>query len=364
MYMLGIAYLRINRFGKDTDEISKKLLKEAFNLGSPYAGEYLAYIMINEFKEGKVIDNNALIEYIEFGIDNNIITCIFQYGYIYEKGIGVDKDNEKAYNYYIVAAQQGYLKAIIKLGDWYKYGKFVNKDINYAIGWYEQAAEAKDIEAIENLIEIYEIGIGNRKNEVKAVYYVLKLIELDAIRGKVKLAEYCYNGIGIEKDSSRGWEIIEEIRELDVGTANNTIGKIAEKGYINLSESEIIEVYKQGIEQGNSECYGGLAQYLYNNNLYELEQYKLLFSIAIEGKNLGVDECKYIILKKALIENMKEDAIQINEYRIIDKLIKMFKKGIYYILKDLKIWYEVRKPEDKIAYNKLIEEAEYFKVNL
>ncbi len=364
MYMLGIAYLRLNRFGKDTNEISKSLLREAFQLESPYAAEYLAYIIIDEAKEGTPIDSEELIGYIEFGIENNIKSSIFQYGYIYEKGIGVDKDNEKAYSYYNVAAQQGVIRAMLKLGDWFKIGKFVNRDISYAIKWYEEAAVLGDITAIENLIEIYERGIGDRKNELKAVYYVLKLIELDTIKGKLKLAEYCYNGVGIEKDINKGWEIIEEIRDIDKGIGNNIIGRFAEYGYIDMLPNEIIEVYKQGIELGNLECYGCLAEYLYNNKFYDTDEYKALFNIAMEGKELGVDKCNYVILKNKLDESMKEATIQVEEYNIIDQLKKLVKKGFYEAIKELMKWYEVRKPEDKMSYNRLIEDAEYFKIDI
>ena len=50
MYVLAVAYYRLNKFGDKTSDIVKALLKEAYELGSPYAGDYLACIMINEIK--------------------------------------------------------------------------------------------------------------------------------------------------------------------------------------------------------------------------------------------------------------------------------------------------------------------------
>ena len=133
MYMLAIAYLRTNKFGDETEKKSKELLFEAFELGSPYAAEYLGYITINEATEGKKIDEDKLLEYIEYGIKNNISACIFQYGYIYEYGIAVDVNYEKAFGYYKSAEDKRCIKAMLKLADWYKFGRYLEQNIDYAI---------------------------------------------------------------------------------------------------------------------------------------------------------------------------------------------------------------------------------------
>ena len=108
-------------------------MKEAYELGSPYAADYLACIMLNELKEGKDINKNELVIYIKFGVENELKESIFKYGYIYEKGIGIEQNYEKAYYYYTLAAETKYIKAMIKLGDWYKIGIFLNRNIDLAI---------------------------------------------------------------------------------------------------------------------------------------------------------------------------------------------------------------------------------------
>ena len=362
MYVLAVAYYRLNKFGDKTSDIAKALLKEAYELGSPYAADYLACIMLNELKEGKNINKNELVIYIKFGVENELKESIFKYGYIYEKGIGIEQDYEKSYYYYTLAAETKYVKAMIKLGDWYKIGIFLNRNIDLAIKWYERAAKEDDIESIEKLIEIYENGIGGRRSDIKAIYYVFKLIDLDAIKGKEKLVYYCFKGIGIEENKEKGYELLEEIKEIDVGTAKYIKGYLGEKGLIDIDNDEIIKLYREGIELGNLECYGQLAIYLYNSGLNKNNKYKEAFEVAMEGKNLGINKCKYIFLKDKLKETQNSSIVTVEELIIIKKLGKLINSGFYEVINDLIEWYNNRKPQDKRIYYELKEEAIYYNI--
>ena len=364
MYVLAVAYLRLNKFGEKTTEIVKRLLKEAYRLNSPYAADYLASIMINELSEKKDINRSELVEYIKFGVEYELKESIFKFGYIYEKGIGVMQDYEKAYQYYNLAAEKNCIKAMNKLGDWYKKGIFLSRNINLAIKWYEKSANKNDIDGVENLIQIYEKGIGNKRNDIKAIYYVFKLIDLDVLKGKERLIYYCYKGIGIEENKERGNELINEIEEIDKGTANFIKANLGENNLINMSKDEIINLYKDGIELGNLNCYGNLAVFLYENDLYDSDKYKELFNIAMQGEHLGVKKCEYIYLKKKLKEFEISSIVTVEELIIIKKLTKLLNNGVYKVIDELIKWYSKRRPEEKTEYYKLMEDKIYYNLNI
>ena len=284
----------------------------------------------------------------------------FYVGYIYEKGIGVMQDYEKAYQYYNLAAEKNCIKAMNKLGDWYKKGIFLSRNINLAIKWYEKAANKNDIDGVENLIQIYEKGIGNKKNDIKAIYYVFKLIDLDVLKGKERLIYYCYKGIGIEENKERGNELINEIEEIDKGTANFIKANLGENNLINMSKDEIINLYKDGIDLGNLNCYGNLAVFLYENDLYDSDKYKELFNIAMQGEHLGVKKCEYIYLKKKLKEFEISSIVTVEELIIIKKLTKLLNNGVYKVIDELIKWYSKRRPEEKTEYYKLMEDKIYY----
>lgn len=362
MYVLAVAYLRTNKFGEKTTETAKSLLKNAFELKSPYAAESLASLMINELGEGKQIDTAELIKYIKFGAENGLENAIFQYGYIYEKGIGVNTDLETAYYYYNIAAEKNSINAMLKIADWYKRGIYFKYNIDLAITWYEKAAEKGDLDATESLIEIYEKGFGDRQSDLKAIFYVFKLCDLDMIKGKEKLAYYCFKGIGIEENEEKGNELIKEVEELDKGSADYLRAKLAREDFIEMSQDEIIRLYEDGIEHGNLKCYGELAVYLYNNDLYDKEKYVDKFSLAMEGKDLGSYKCSYIYLMQKLKETQKSSIVTVEELIIVKKIKLLINKGIYEGINDLITWYKTRKVEDKQGYYELMQQAYYYKI--
>ncbi len=65
----------------------------------------------------------------------------------YDDGNGVSKDVFKAFTWYYLAAQQGDAGAQVAIGDYYYYGEEIPKDIKKAYGWYNLAANLGDKEA-------------------------------------------------------------------------------------------------------------------------------------------------------------------------------------------------------------------------
>ena len=118
----------------------------------------------------------------------------------------------------------------------------------------------------------------------------------------------------------------------------------------------------EGIELGNLECYGQLASYLYNNNLNKNDKYKEAFEIAMEGKSLGINKCKYIFLRDKLNEIQNSSIVTIDELIIIKKLSQIINNGFYEAINDLIEWYNNRKPQDKRIYYELKEEAIYYNI--
>ena len=261
-----------------------------------------------------------------------------------------------------MVAENKYVKAMNKLGDWYKLGIFLGRNIDLAIKWYEKSAKEDDVEAIEKLIEIYEEGIGGRKSDIKAIYYVFKLIDLDALKGKKKIVYYCFKGIGIEENKDKGYELLKEIEEIDLGTAKYIKAYLGENELIDINKEKIINLYREGIDLGNLECYGQLATYLYNNGLSKNDEYKELFEIAIEGKSLGVNKCRYIFLKNKLKEVQTSSIVTVEELIIIKKLSTLINSGVYEVINDLIEWYDNRKPQDKSIYYELQNQAIYYNI--
>jgi hypothetical protein len=73
-------------------------------------------------------------------------------GEIYEKGLGIAPDYDRAAQWYRKAAKQGYNRAQINLGHLYELGLGVPKDMAAAIGWYRKGAGLSETLAIQGFI--------------------------------------------------------------------------------------------------------------------------------------------------------------------------------------------------------------------
>jgi tetratricopeptide (TPR) repeat protein len=79
---------------------------------------------------------------------------------MYEKGIGVPKDDAEAVRWYRQAAEQGEAKAQYNLGTMYDFGSGVPEDDAEAVRWYRQAADQGNVSAQEILGLMYANGAG------------------------------------------------------------------------------------------------------------------------------------------------------------------------------------------------------------
>ena len=102
----------------------------------------------------------------------------FLLGIRHATGIGVARDEEKAFWWYLKAAEQGDCEAQFRVGLRLSTGVVgVAKDEEKACEWYVKAAEQGHVEAQFNMGVRYECGRGVAKDEKKAREWYLKAAE-------------------------------------------------------------------------------------------------------------------------------------------------------------------------------------------
>ncbi len=84
----------------------------------------------------------------------------YDIGRMYERGNGVPKDVEKAFEWYVKAAKQGNDKAAFKVGYSFLRGDGTAQDNEKALKWLNTAAERNNVRAFYYLGTIYEKGRG------------------------------------------------------------------------------------------------------------------------------------------------------------------------------------------------------------
>ena len=90
-------------------------------------------------------------------------------GYLYDKGLGVEKNAEIANQWYLKAAEQGFAKAQFNLGLSYEKGTGISKNMVEAVKWYRKAAEQNHAKAEMKMGYLTVEGIGITKKPCNGI---------------------------------------------------------------------------------------------------------------------------------------------------------------------------------------------------
>ncbi|SUA35716.1 TPR repeat protein [Neisseria zoodegmatis] len=144
--------------------------QKAANQGLPQAQHDLAVMYLEG--DGIEKDNNLAKKWAEKAIYNGMVGANGIIGVIESE----NKNFEKAFKLYQIAADTGFAPAQYNLGIAYHNGEGVRPDFKEAVKWYELAANQGWRPAIAVLVDIYSRGSPEiPKDEAKVQYWQSKL---------------------------------------------------------------------------------------------------------------------------------------------------------------------------------------------
>jgi TPR repeat protein len=143
-------------------------LTEAAQRKDPRAAYLLGYAHYNK-------DNNRAFEYYTLAAGQGHAAAQYKLGVCYEFGKGVAPNPQRAFEYYTLAANQGHAVAQYSLGACYKFGKGVAPNPQRAFEYYTLAADQGVAIALYSLGVCYERGVPNiikpDVNKAAELYY-------------------------------------------------------------------------------------------------------------------------------------------------------------------------------------------------
>ena len=116
----------------------------------------------------------------------------------YRYGIAVEKDTGKAAEYYRKSANQGYIEAIVELAKMYRDGNCVEKDEAEALRWFEKAVEKGHTQSMIELASQYRKGSMVRKDIDKAIHYYKLAAEKGDEQALLCLGDLYDEGVDVE----------------------------------------------------------------------------------------------------------------------------------------------------------------------
>ena len=176
-YMLGICYADGDGVERDPKKAGE-FYRKAAELGNPWAQVRYGERLKNG---GPGVEKNVpeAVKWFRKSADQNCYEGLYQLGLCFEKGEGVERDSDKAKEYYRKAAES--LRhwadrdnpwAQVYYGEWLKTGFGVEKNVPEAVKWFRRSAELNCPDAFYQLGICYENGEGVAVdlNEAEAWY--------------------------------------------------------------------------------------------------------------------------------------------------------------------------------------------------
>lgn len=139
MFNLGTLYYE----GKGTlsnKSKGKELIQKAAIAGNPYA-EYKIGTMYQSGEYNKKVDFAQAVYFVRMAAEKNLAEAQNRLGYFYSKGMGVEKNDKTAHEWFMSAAIQNHPKAQYNVAQDYFFGVGVNKDKDEAMRWYKKSAK-------------------------------------------------------------------------------------------------------------------------------------------------------------------------------------------------------------------------------
>ena len=164
----------------------------------------------------------------------------------------LDGDYEKALEYLIPAAHQGYASAQTYLGYLYEMGYGVTQSCEKAIEWYQKAADQGLAIAQFDLGNMYAEGLGAARSYEKAVYWYQKAADQGLAIAQNSLGNMYEYGHGAVQSYEKAAELYQKAADQRLAAAQSNLGYLYDKGLgVTRSVEKAMYWYQKAAEQGD-----------------------------------------------------------------------------------------------------------------
>lgn len=224
MYFQGLGVMRNPSQGVEN-------LRKAADKGSALAQFELGRLYINNDRETtKELTEKEAVDYISQAAGQNMLEAQYLLGTMYENGIGVKQDYQRAMNIYRLAALHDHVGAESKLGELYvMHGN--EKQKKEGVKWLNKAIEEHDdAEAKTYLAYAYKHGFGVNQNFNQAYKWYREAADVDVASAQFNLGVMIANGHGDARDLRKAAYWIEQAAYNNLPTAMVALALMYEKG--------------------------------------------------------------------------------------------------------------------------------------
>lgn len=159
------------------------------------------------YLKGIFIEKNVMkaFDYFVLASELNHPKAQVEVGIIYSNGFGdIKQDFDSAILYFNLAAIQNYSYGFFYLGSIQFFEKYQQKDINVGIHYYELAANLNNSEALLNLGLLYLENKIIKQDVQKAIKYLTQAANQGQVNAQYNLGILYINGLSVVQDIGKG----------------------------------------------------------------------------------------------------------------------------------------------------------------
>ena len=231
---------------------------------------------------------SGIQDYCEHEAGRNNEQALYLLGVLYEGGIGVLQDTDKALQFYQKAAMKNHQGAMVSLYVHYskqgsdsnavywlkqlakqglaeaqnEYADRLSNAEKYkeAVQWYERAAKQGYAPAQSSLVEHYIYGVGVDTDYNIAKQWCEKAVEQYSPVAQYFMAEY------FVKNQTERYVWYRKAAEQGYAKAQNMMARYLEEGWggVTKNQAEAVELYRKAAEQGYAVAQDNLGNCLYS----------------------------------------------------------------------------------------------------
>jgi len=182
---------------------------------------------------------------------------------IYADGLGVQKDDKKAYEWYARAAQLGDIQGTFALGVMLAEGRGIQKDRKAAAEMFEKAALTGHAEANYNLGLLFLKGDGKPENPIRAFQHIRYAAEKGIPQAQYDLAALYQAGTGVDANALEAARWLARAAEQGLPVAQYDYAVKLLQGYgLAKDDPKLVTLMKSAAEKGISGAQNRMA-YIY-----------------------------------------------------------------------------------------------------
>jgi TPR repeat protein len=205
----------------------------------------------------------------------------------------------KLFHHIINRAQLGVPAALTNLGYMYSKGLGVQKDDIRAVYCYKKAVKGEDVAAFYNLAKSYQLGRGISLNNYEAHSYFVKAAEKGYLAAQNELGMQYADGVGVPMDCGVAVEWLTKAARQGFSAAQNKLGVMCFKGVgVKQNIDEAINWMEKAAKHGHAEAFLNLGMIF--------EKYRNDPAVQSSTHNLNPDTIAAQYYLRAAVQNLTE----------------------------------------------------------